>query len=66
MKAIKVGNFHLDSPDRSISSPAVEVRPSENVLLQTAAKQNACAVFKLGHIWFWNITDSVKPLKFFK
>lgn len=57
MKAIKVANFHLDSPDRSISSPAVKVHPAENVSLLTAVEQNAPVVCKLGHIWFWNITD---------
>lgn len=35
-KAVKVSNFHLDSPDWSISSPAVEVRPAENLSLLTA------------------------------
>ena len=67
MKTEKVGNFHLDSPDRSISSPAVKVHPIENASLLAAVEQNAPAVSKLGHICFLgNITDLWKSAQVLK
>ena len=47
MKAVKVSNFHLDSPDRSISFPAAKVHPVENGALPTAVKQSGPAVCKI-------------------